>query len=907
MTSFNHIVDEFFRSKFEAWGRLVTRNPIKVALTVLILYVALCAGILTLNPENQSTQLWVPTQSKGYQDREFIEHTFGEEAPALIAYVTRNDGGNMFSFGTLKQLIRVHKETTKRVKAVHQGEEVGWKDVCKKYDDKPNGCASQNFLRLWNYREDVLADNRDSIDDAINALHKSASVELFAGGVKYEDEDEEEVESVKAVSFVYELNSSDVTSAAYSFQGAWNEAMLNLAAEYSDDLEITFFNDRSFDDEVGRLVSGDIPLFASGMVVIVIYLALTLGNPRSLSKGRVLLGSFAVINVLLACGAGFGVASLAGVRFPPIVPLLPLILLGVQVDGVIIMVDNLNAEDPRDALEDRVGRSFGKSGPAILITSLTAIAAFSVGVTTDLPAVSMFCAFAASSFTFAMIVIFTLFLALLVLDERRVMAGGVSFIPCIKVSQCGTCAASEAAQGQERAAAASSVTKAGAHAAPADPPLGHIQRFVRDHYAPTLLRAPVSIVVVIVFIALAVLSGLSIPLITVGQPETDVLPDDSYVQDALRVEKESFGGRIAVTALVVTNEDFSRKRTLDNLDEAIEAVEDIDVDLISVTSRLPGGWVDEYKDHLKTVSTPPEDDYLLKLGDFLDKDRNVGLRENVNCTDTSCKQLFASRSYVSFPSGTGDAIEALFQRDIIETELKKKGFQDAFAYNQDMMFGEADALIWGLTLTNMGVALIAIFIIMLFFSPPLIAFWITVIVALIDLDLLGAMYISGVALNTVTFVNLVMAVGLAVDYCVHIAHTFDSIYNERVTNSAMDQVVDTKQVVIEAMTTMGTSVVKGGFTTFLGVCVIAFANSVAFRTFFTMISFTVALALVHGLVLLPIILAYVGVPSCLGIGKATSCTPRRVSVVSANDLSFSVSTASSEEAGPSGPANSANP
>lgn len=58
--------------------------------------------------------------------------------------------------------------------------------------------------------------------------------------------------------------------------------------------------------------------------------------------------------------------------------------------------------------------------------------------------------------------------------------------------------------------------------------------------------------------------------------------------------------------------------------------------------------------------------------------------------------------------------------------------------------------------------------------------------------------------------------------------------------------------------------IKGGFTTILGVLVIAFASSTAFRTFFTMISFTVLLGLLHGMALLPILLTYATVlpPSC---------------------------------------------
>ncbi|GMI50993.1 hypothetical protein TeGR_g2768 [Tetraparma gracilis] len=54
---------------------------------------------------------------------------------------------------------------------------------------------------------------------------------------------------------------------------------------------------------------------------------------------------------------------------------------------------------------------------------------------------------------------------------------------------------------------------------------------------------------------------------------------------------------------------------------------------------------------------------------------------------------------------------------------------------------------------------------------------------------------------------------------------------------------------------MGTSVLKGGFTTFLGTVVLGASSSSAFRTFFVMLVSTVLLGMVHGLVALPVFLA----------------------------------------------------
>jgi predicted RND superfamily exporter protein len=109
-----------------------------------------------------------------------------------------------------------------------------------------------------------------------------------------------------------------------------------------------------------------------------------------------------------------------------------------------------------------------------------------------------------------------------------------------------------------------------------------------------------------------------------------------------------------------------------------------------------------------------------------------------------------------------------------------------------------------------------------------------------------------------------MAIGLSVDYCVHIAHAFSEVHTHALAGAEPGERVSTVDSAIYALTTMGASVIKGGFTTILGVFVIAFASSVVFRTFFTLICFTVILGLLHGMCLMPVLLAYGSVAACGG-------------------------------------------
>jgi len=171
-------------------------------------------------------------------------------------------------------------------------------------------------------------------------------------------------------------------------------------------------------------------------------------------------------------------------------------------------------------------------------------------------------------------------------------------------------------------------------------------------------------------------------------------------------------------------------------------------------------------------------------------------------------------------------------------------------------------VIWELVITNLVSAMIAIFVIMLFFTPPVIALWIVVCVFSINVDLVGMMWVVGVPLNPIAFVNLVMSVGLSVDYCVHIAITYDAalIAARKRGETGRDAV---HHAVSFALVQMGVSVLKGGWTTIIGIFVLAFASSVVFRTFFTMLVFVVIFGVMHGCLLLPVLLAYASsLPTC---------------------------------------------
>ncbi|MEW5314765.1 MAG: hypothetical protein WDW38_006235 [Sanguina aurantia] len=117
--------------------------------------------------------------------------------------------------------------------------------------------------------------------------------------------------------------------------------------------------------------------------------------------------------------------------------------------------------------------------------------------------------------------------------------------------------------------------------------------------------------------------------------------------------------------------------------------------------------------------------------------------------------------------------------------------------------------------------------------------------------LLCAMLLAGMQLNAVSLVNLVMALGIAVEFHVHILHAFCVASGGRPARASA------------ALCSMGASVLSGiTLTKMVGVAVLAGAATQIFEVYyFRLYLALVILGAAHGLVLLPVCLSLAGPPS----------------------------------------------
>ena len=177
------------------------------------------------------------------------------------------------------------------------------------------------------------------------------------------------------------------------------------------------------------------------------------------------------------------------------------------------------------------------------------------------------------------------------------------------------------------------------------------------------------------------------------------------------------------------------------------------------------------------------------------------------------------------------------------------------------------------TFLSVGLSIVAIFFVVLFITGSLpITCLVCLAVLLVDLFLTALVHFWDLTFNTVVVVNVVIAIGLAVDYSAHISHTYLLIEPpEGLSNKESRSYKAHK-----ALSSMGSSVFHGGFSTFLAIIALAASRSYIFVAFFRLWFGIIVFGMANGFILLPIILSFCGPLSGPAAGDEKKVEPSSV-------------------------------
>ncbi|CAH3126418.1 unnamed protein product [Porites lobata] len=252
--------------------------------------------------------------------------------------------------------------------------------------------------------------------------------------------------------------------------------------------------------------------------------------------------------------------------------------------------------------------------------------------------------------------------------------------------------------------------------------------------------------------------------------------DDSYLKRFLTAEAEHFELSIEVSIVITGNVGYEKPSTQEAIRNLTNIVNNNEHYLARSLS-----WMDHFAKFARMAN-------ISAIGPaFL-----PGLKYFLNQTEF----LFFAQD-LKF-STDGSALEAT---RIIDLDTKSN--LKAFPITRAFIFFEQYVITTRETIRNLIIAAITVFVVT---SPFLVDCTVAILVlfnfAALICELFGLMVIWGVSLNAVSMINLVMAIGFAVDYSAHIAHAY--VFSNKL--SANDRVVD-------ALSTLGASVLMGGRST----------------------------------------------------------------------------------------------
>lgn len=184
------------------------------------------------------------------------------------------------------------------------------------------------------------------------------------------------------------------------------------------------------------------------------------------------------------------------------------------------------------------------------------------------------------------------------------------------------------------------------------------------------------------------------------------------------------------------------------------------------------------------------------------------------------------------------------------------GLNSTYSYMDEYEDFETYKVLPSETITQVVYSVIVVALILLLTTVSLQTTALVLIsVILVALYMLAVTQVWGVEFNHMSSVTLSFALGVSLDYSSHIAHAY---LVTKAPDSCLDSAQKRDYKAKKALSSMGSSVIHGGFSTFVAVIVLSQAQLYGCIVAFKCWSCIVFFGLLNGLVLLPVMLSLTG-------------------------------------------------
>ncbi|GAM89884.1 hypothetical protein ANO11243_079240 [Dothideomycetidae sp. 11243] len=895
---------------FSKLGRVCARYPAITVGSSILVIVLLSLGWINFQVETDPVRLWVAPDSAAAKEKAFFDKNFGPffrtEQVFLVNDTNPSGSGTVLSYDTLQWWFDVEYRV-QRMKSFEGGYTL--KDVCYKPTGGP--CVVQSITGYFDGPragidkatwEDTLKGcvSNPGDYDCLPEFQQPINPKYVFGPYNASVLDTEALIVTWVVSNADE--GTEELKRAMDWEKSLKHMLIQVKAEAKErGLRLSFTTESSLEEELNKSTNTDAKIVAISYVIMFLYASLALGSttltirsllgdPTSaLIQSKFMLGIVGILIVLMSVSASVGLFAAAGIKATLIIAeVIPFLVLAVGVDNIFLIVhefERVNISHADESVEERMSRALGRMGPSIMLSASTETVAFALGAVVGMPAVRNFAAYAAGAVFINFILQVTMFISVLTWNQMRVESGRADCVPCIKVSrhvQLG---------GHDRYSGLYGVEEEGI-----------LQRFIRRTYAPAILRFKSKVAIITIFLGIFTAGIALLPSIELGLDQRIAIPSDSYlikyfddlydyfdagppvyfVTRSLNVTQRSHQqdlcGRFS------TCSEFSLANILEQERKRPE---------VSYIADATASWIDDYFTWLNpsltccldgpsdkpcfedrsppwniTLSGMPEgQEFVHYLNRWIksptDEDCPLGGKAPYsNALVVNDKSLTIPASHFRTAHtplhSQSDFIDAYRAARRIADDISERNNIDVFPYSKFYIFFDQYVSIVRLSTALLGGALAFVLCISsLLLGSFATGLVVTVTVGMTLIAILGTMALSSVSLNAVSLVNLIICVGISVEFCAHIARAY-SVPSPSILDKTRLRGRDARA--FAALVNVGASVISGiGITKVLGVAVLAFTRSKIFEVYYFRVwAALVVWAAAHALVLLPVLLSLVG-------------------------------------------------